>query len=142
LPLDALSATPGEWMKKPDELRRACCAATRIMATRPAVTPSSRLLTDCAAEGMLGLAHALNGLTLIFNPARALRVRRVSGSRIADWLPPFVNAIRTFAVVSVVSLFWVETAWPNGMTAVSFAAIIANLFPLRGRSGVLRLERF
>jgi len=59
-------------------------------------------------------------------------VRRVSGSRIADWLPPFVNAIRTFAIVGVVSLFWIEIAWPSGMTAVSFAAIVANLFPLRG----------
>jgi len=77
--------------------------------------------------------HALNGLALLIaDPARPVsRSRGVRRLRIADWLPPLVNAGRAFVVIGAAELFWIVTEWPNGASAITFAAIGVILFAPR-----------
>ena len=49
-----------------------------------------------------------------------------------DWLPALVNAARAFITIGVVELFWVVTAWPNGASAMVFAAILVLLLSPKG----------
>ena len=61
------------------------------------------------------------------------RVPRRGGVRlrVPDWLPALVNALRTFLTIGAVMLFWIVTAWPDGATAITFAAIGVILFAAR-----------
>jgi uncharacterized membrane protein YccC len=132
LPHDRLSASAGASPMKPAELRRACCAAARSMVGFPAQNPPQQLLADSAATGMIGMARALNGLTLIVDPREAIGVKGTARLRVPDTLPAFVNAARAFATVAVLSAFWIASAWPSGVTAITFAAVIVILLPLQG----------
>src|SRR5262249_6367416 len=63
--------------------------------------------------------------------------RRWSGIkriRVPDLLPALLNALRAFLTIGAVSLFWIVTAWPNGASAIVFAAVGASLLALRGDS--------
>jgi uncharacterized membrane protein YccC len=132
LPHDRLSASAGASRMKPAELRRECCAAARSLVRRPAETPRQQLLADSAATGMIGMSRALNGLTLVVDPSEALGVKGPARLRVPDTLPAFVNAARAFATVAVLSLFWIASSWPSGVTAITFAAVIVILLPLQG----------
>jgi uncharacterized membrane protein YccC len=132
LPLAALSATAERWLENPAALRGEACAAARRLARFAAATPSQRLLADAAAEGMLGAARALNGLQQAVDPRHAINVRVRSQFNVPDWLPAFVNAGRAFVTVAVLSLIWIETAWPSGTLAITFGAAVAVLFALQG----------
>ena len=132
LPLDTFPVASAEWMNEPAELRRACCLAARLLIRYEARTPSLRLLADSAAFGMLGIAQALNGLTQTVDPDNALSVLKTSCFTVPDWLPAFINAARAFAIVAILSLFWVETEWTSGALAITFGAVAAVLFPLQG----------
>jgi uncharacterized membrane protein YccC len=128
LPHDRLPASAGA----PAELRRECCAAVKFLVRLPAQTPRQQLLADSAATGMIGMSRALNGLTLVVDPRDAIRVRGAARLRVPDMLPASVNAARAFATVAVLSLFWVVSAWPSGVTAITFGAVIVILLPLQG----------
>jgi uncharacterized membrane protein YccC len=98
----------------------------------PAASPSLRLLADQTAEALAGISHALNGLALLV--ADSARPTPRHGSvrlRVPDWLPALVNAGRAFVVISAAELFWIVTAWPNGASAVAWAAIGVILLALR-----------
>ena len=96
---------------------------------------SSRLMADGAADVASGLAAAANGLALIDDPARARAVARVPKLVVADYLPAMINALRVFLGVGAVVLFWIVTAWPNGLQAVMFTAITIIVFsPMQDRS--------
>src|SRR5262249_43093018 len=90
------------WIGDPMRLLRACDAAVRRLVALPAGAPSLRLLADQTGEGLAGISKALNGLTLLVaDPARPVaRDRGVRRLRIADWLPPLINAGRAFVVIS------------------------------------------
>ena len=64
-------------------------------------------------------------------PGRLPAVAGVRRLRIQDWLPPFVNAGRTFVAIGAAELFWIVTAWPNGAAAITFATIVVILFAPR-----------
>jgi uncharacterized membrane protein YccC len=69
---------------------------------------------------------------LAADPARPVpRSRGGRRLRIADWLPPLVNAGRALVVIGAAQLFWIVTAWPNGAGAITFAAIGVILFAPR-----------
>ena len=127
LSLDATKST-----EEPAALRDACRAAVRPLTDLAAETPMQRLLADNAAIGMLGMARALNGLTGVIDPRDAVRVNRRARLHVADWLPAFVNAMRVLLAVGAVSLFWIVSAWPNGVAAITFCAVIVILLPLQG----------
>ena len=121
------------WMADPTRLLQACDAAVRRLVALPAGAPSLRLLADQTGEALAGISQALNGLTLLLaDPARPVaRDRGIRRLRIADWLPPLVNAGRAFVVIGAAALFWIITEWPNGAVAMTFAAIAVILFAPR-----------
>jgi uncharacterized membrane protein YccC len=132
LPRDRLSPDASGSVKTPAELRAACCSAVRSLTRFNAETPSQRLLADSAAQGMLGMARALNGLTGVVDPPNMIPVPGMARLHVPDWLPPSINAVRAFLAVAAMSLFWIASAWPNGALAITFCAIIVVLLPLQG----------
>jgi uncharacterized membrane protein YccC len=123
---------PTRWMADPIRLRQACEAAVRALIALPARTPSLRLLADQAAEVLAGISHALNGLALLVDdPAQPVPRRGGIRLRVPDWLPALVNGVRAFVTIGAVALFWIVTAWPNGASAITFAAIGVSLFAPR-----------
>jgi uncharacterized membrane protein YccC len=132
LPRDRLSPDASGSAKTPAELRQACCSAVRSLTRFKAETPSQRLLADSAAQGMLGMARALNGLVGVVDPPDMIPVRGMAQLHVADWLPPTIAALRVVLSVGAMSLFWIASAWPNGALAITFCAIIVVLLPLQG----------
>jgi uncharacterized membrane protein YccC len=132
LPRDRLSPDASGSAKTPAELRAACCSAVRSLTRFNAETPSQRLLADSAAQGMLGMARALNGLTGVVDPGDMIPISGTARLHVPDWLPPSINALRAFLAIGVISLFWIASAWPNGALAITFCAIIVVLLPLQG----------
>jgi uncharacterized membrane protein YccC len=136
---EPLRVMPGEdaaadWIAGPTHLLQACDAAVRKLVAMLAAVPSLRLLADQAAEALAGLSRALNGLALLVaDPAQPVdpgRGRR--RLRIPDWLPSLLNAGRAFVLIGAAELFWIVTAWPDGASLITFAAIIVILFTARG----------
>jgi len=132
LPRAALSPAATSSTEESAALRDACCSAVRSLTRLDAETPMQRLLADNAAAGMLGMARALNGLTGVIDPRDTIRVKGRPHLHVADWLPALVNAVRTLLAVGSISLFWIATAWPNGVAAITFCAVIVILLPLQG----------
>src|SRR5262249_28065904 len=60
-----LTGAPARWMGDPTALRRLCELAVRQLLALPAGTRSVRLLADKTAGAFLGIAQALNGLSLL-----------------------------------------------------------------------------
>ena len=117
-------AGPARWIADPVSLRRICDRAVRRLIALPAASPSLRLLADQTAE-------ALAGGLLVADSARPTLRRGSVRLRAPDWLPALVNAGRAFVVISAAELFWIVTAWPNGASAVAWAAIGVILLALR-----------
>ncbi len=130
--LRRLSFSPDAVAVRPAEARDRCSAAARAAMRLTMDSPSAQLLADAAAEGMLGMARAMNGLTLIVDPPRTRREDSGAAFHVPDWLPPAVVAVRAFAIIAAVSLFWIETAWTTGPLAITFATLVAVLFALQG----------
>lgn len=127
LPLDLRSPSePGnasDWMAEPLQRRQVYQVAVRALLALPADTPSLRLLADATAGALLGLSRALYGLALLLDQARAVPRGRVFRLQLPDLLPAFISAVRVFVTIAAAQLFWIATAWPNGATAMTFAAI-------------------
>lgn len=123
---------PDRWCEVPRRLRQSCRAAIRRLHRLPLDTPSGRLLADQSARFLTGIAEALSGLVLVVagRPGR-VKPGRTSQLRVADWLPPLVNAVRAFAAVAAAELFWIITAWPSGASAITWTAIPVLLFAPR-----------
>ncbi len=123
---------PTGWIADPIGLRRMHEAAVRALIALPAGTPSLRLLADHTAEALAGMSRALNGLALLVDdPARSVPRRRNPRLRVPDWLPSLVNAGRAFVTIGAAELLWIVTQWPNGASAITFAAIGVILFSPR-----------
>ncbi len=123
---------PTRWIADPTGLRRMCETGVRALIALPAGTPSLRLLADHTAEVLAGMSRALNGLALLVDdPVRSVPRRRGLGLHVPDWLPSLVNAGRAFVTICAVELLWIVTEWPNGASAILFAAIGVILFSPR-----------
>jgi uncharacterized membrane protein YccC len=123
-------ATP--WVTDPVGMRHQCDAAVRRLIAMPAGTPSVRLIADQTARLLAGLSDVLDGLALLVgDPVRHQGHRRRARPHVPDWLPALVNAGRVFVTIGAVEVFWVITAWPNGASAITFAAISVILFAPR-----------
>jgi uncharacterized membrane protein YccC len=120
-----------DWTVDPFTGRKLCAAAVRTLSSLAADTPSLRLLADRTAEALIGIRCALDGLRLVIDPARNVPGPRSGRFSVPDLLPAFVNAVRVFATISAVEIFWIVTGWPNGATAFVFAAITVILFSPR-----------
>jgi uncharacterized membrane protein YccC len=126
-----LQGEPARWIADPSRLRRACAAAMRALIAQPAGTPSLRLLADQTAVVLAGVAQALDGLALLVDDPTLPAPRRGMRLGVPDWLPPLLNAGRAFVVIGAVALLWIVTAWPNGASAITFAAIVVILLAPR-----------
>jgi uncharacterized membrane protein YccC len=123
---------PAAWTADPIGLHRICEAGVHRLSALEVATPSQRLLADKAAEGLAGMAHALNCLALLVaEPARPVPRGGAFRLHVTDWLPALVNAGRTFVTILAAALFWIVTAWPSGAGAIAWAAIPTILFAPR-----------
>jgi uncharacterized membrane protein YccC len=116
------------WTIDPSSGRKVCVATVRTLTSLTTDTPSLRLLADSAAEALIGVGRALDGLLLLIDPARYVAEPRFAWFSVPDLLPALVNALRVFVTIGAVELFWVVTAWPNGAQAIVFAAIAIIVF--------------
>ena len=132
LPRGRLSPAAADSAGEPEALREACRWAARSLISFNAETPVQRLLADNAALGMLGMARGLNGLTGVIDPRAIVGVGGTARLHVADWLPPLINAARVLVAVGAISLLWIASAWPSGVTAITFCAVIVILLPLQG----------
>jgi uncharacterized membrane protein YccC len=123
---------PAAWTADPIGLHAICEAGVHRLIALEVETPSQRLLADKAAEGLAGMAHALDGLALLVVET-AQPVLRGGGFHlhVTDWLPALVSAGRTFVTILAVAWFWIVTAWPSGAEAITWAAIPTILFAPR-----------
>ena len=85
------------------------------------------------AAWLHGIVHVLDGLAMLVDASG----RSPPGSRgfrlgVPDWLPAFISAARAIFAIGAVELFWVWTAWPNGGSAIVFAAAAVLLLSPRG----------
>jgi uncharacterized membrane protein YccC len=119
------------WLSSPADLRQTCKTAVRNVLISGADTPSLRLLAFRTAEALAGISRALNGLALLTHDAA-----RPPGSafdlRFRDWLPSLINGARALLTIGAVETFWIVTAWPNGATAITWAALVVILFAPQG----------
>jgi uncharacterized membrane protein YccC len=93
------------------------------------------LTAEGAADTVVGLSAAANGIVLLNDPAKA-HILRPSTFLVADYLPALVNAVRVFIGVGATVLFWIITEWSNGLQAVIFTAVTIMIFsPLQEKSG-------
>ena len=124
---------PARWMADPVALRRACEDAIRRLLVLPTGKPSLRLLADETAKVLGGMMRVLDGLALLVDaPGQLTPGHQGVQLGVPDWLPALVNAARAFITIGVVELFWVATAWPNGASAIVFAAIVVLLLSPKG----------
>lgn len=137
-----LASMPLTWGGRPDSAVIPLDSAKTLLSIRNLAAlgvndVSAHLTAEGAAETVIGLSAATNGIMLLNDPAKARDVlRRPSGFFVADYLPALVNAIRVFIGVGATVFFWVVTAWPNGLQAVVFAAVTIMIFsPLQEQSG-------
>jgi uncharacterized membrane protein YccC len=128
----AQQGDPALWMANPSGMRRACDAAIRMLIAMPAGTVSLRLLADQTANVLASFARILDGLALLVDDPARPRFRRPRASlSVPDWLPALVNAGRAFVTIVAAEIFWIVTSWPNGASAITFAAIVVTLLAPR-----------
>ena len=102
------------------------------MKELPASTPSLRLLADQTSTVLRGISDALNGLALLLSaPVDRSPERRSAQIRVPDFAPALVSVARSFLVVGAITLLWIFTQWPSGGLALTFSAIVVNLFSAR-----------
>jgi uncharacterized membrane protein YccC len=136
VPAETVALLSGDipaWRSYPAGARDRCAEAARTLDGMATADPSTRLLADRLAMGLLGLSHAANGLALIVNPVLARGVPRqpvLTGA--TDLLPALVNGLRAFATLIVVELLWILTDWQGGQGAVTFAFVTVVLLAPRG----------
>jgi len=132
LRIDARQDDPTGWVADPSKMLGICEAAVQALVEMPAATPSLRQLADQTANVLGGFAALLNGLALLVaDPARPRSRLRVATLHVSDWLPAFVNGGRAFVTIGAVEVFWIITQWPNGASAIVFAAVTVILLSPR-----------
>jgi uncharacterized membrane protein YccC len=124
----AVESDLASWATNAAYLRRACAAAVKAIMALAVDTPSTRMLADGAAEVLIGITRALDGITLMVDRGRLERKARAAQPPIPDYFPPLINAVRIFATICCVALFWIITAWPGGATAIAWSTIFIISF--------------
>jgi len=120
----------------PADTRDRCRQAANAMLAQSVANPAEALVATGAADVLVGLARALNGVALLVEPARAEVSESGANLRLPDLLPAILNGIRSCLIVLVLAAFWIVTAWPSGTTALLFGAIIVLLLSPRGDSAI------
>jgi uncharacterized membrane protein YccC len=129
----AREAPPRAWIEGAAQSRRLCETAASRLIDLPTDSPSLRLLADATAKALMGMSQALNGIALLVGDHALFASRSRTGIhlRVADWLPPLINAARAFVTIGGLAVFWIVAVWPAGAQAIAFAAISVSLFGSR-----------
>ncbi len=118
------SGDPQKWTRNPAALRDACASAARELGAMESEDASLVLMAASMTEWLTAAARTANGLALLLDPARARNVAShrpgLSGK---DLLPALINGLRVFATIVAAEAFWITTAWPSGLSAITFAAV-------------------
>ena len=123
---------PSSWLGDPARMRGLCRAAIDALSDMPSRTITLRLLADQTAVVIAGFSRILDGLALLAgDTTREHSTGRGFELHVSDWLPPLVNAGRSFAAIVAVEIFWIWTEWPNGAFAIVFTAITVILLSPR-----------
>jgi uncharacterized membrane protein YccC len=130
--VDRLPQSADALLRHAPDIRDACRAAARDASRVDASSPAAQLMADTGVTASVGMARALNGLTLVVDPARTRQADAVAIFYVPDWLPALIVALRAFVATGLVSLFFIVSPWPGGMAAVTFTVIVSVLFPLQG----------
>jgi uncharacterized membrane protein YccC len=131
------------WLSDPARTRGLCRAAIDALAETPLPTISLRLLADQTAAAIAGFYQVLDGLALLAgDTARERSPSRGLELHVPDWLPPLVNAGRTFATIVAVQIFWILTEWPNGALAITFSAVTVILLSPRSDESYAAAVKF
>ena len=126
------SDQPSSWLADPVRSRALCRMAVDALTELPTRTVTLRLLADQAAAAVAGFSRVLDGLALLAgDTTREYSAGRAFKLYVADWLPPLVNAGRTFVTIGAVQLLWIWTEWPSGALAITFAAVTVILLSPR-----------
>jgi uncharacterized membrane protein YccC len=130
---EALEANkPSPWLSNPTGMHGLCRTAIDALTRLPSRTVTLRLLADQTAAVIARFAQILDGLALLAgDTTREHSAGRGFELHVPDWLPPLVNAGRTFAAIVAVETFWIWTQWPNGAFAITFTAITVILLSPR-----------
>jgi uncharacterized membrane protein YccC len=115
----------------PSAARRMLLEDVKILVGYQAPEPSLRLIADRAAEGLLGLCRSLQGLSLLVQPDLVHGMDHSARPRVGDLLPAVLGGLRATALIAVLELFWVATAWQGGQLSITFAAVVITLFSPR-----------
>jgi uncharacterized membrane protein YccC len=82
---------------------------------------------------LAGLSRVLEALALLVDaPGEPPARKRGFRLSVPDWMPAVVNAARAFLAIGAIELFWVATAWPDGVEALVLVAIMLLLLSPRG----------
>jgi uncharacterized membrane protein YccC len=129
-------STPARWADDPVSVRSIYAEAERRLLALSVGTPSLRLLVDETTKVFSGILHVLDALAVLVDAhGQPPSEHRGGRPNVPDRLPALVNAARAFVTIGMVELFWVATAWPNGATAMMFAAnVLLLLSPLGDRA--------
>ena len=119
---------PSPWIDEPLALRQGYAGAIGKLMAMPAASPSLRLLADQAARMLAGLCHVLDGQALLLDDPARHQPRRRFAFHVADWLPAGIGAVRAFAAIVAMEVFWIVSQWPNGAWAITWTAITVILF--------------
>ena len=134
---------PSPWLSDPARKRGLCSAAIDTLAEMPSRTITLRLLADQTAAVIAGFSQVLDGLALLAgDTARVRSLGRGFELHVPDWLPPLVNAGRTFATIVAVQIFWIWTEWPNGSLAITFATLTVILLSPRSDESYAAAVKF
>lgn len=123
---------PSPWLSDPTWMRELCRVAIAALAQLPSRTITLRLLADQTAAAIAGFSQVLDGLALLAgDTTREHSAGRGFELHVPDWLPPLIDAGRTFTAIVAVEIFWIWTEWPNGAFAIVFTAITVILLSPR-----------
>jgi uncharacterized membrane protein YccC len=120
----------------PAETRDRCRAAAHTVAGIQVSTRGAELVQVGVTDALHGLAAALNGVALLVEPARAEDLPGSTALRLPDLLPALLNGLRAFLIILATAMWWILSAWPDGTSALLFAAIVVLLLSPRGESAV------
>lgn len=120
--------------------RRAYASTSRALLREPAASPSMRVLADEAARITAGFCRTLDGLALLRDGRVPLTTVRTRQRTPSDLLPALVAALRSFSVVLIAAALWIATAWPNGSTAIVWAALATVIFAAAGDESFTRVS--
>jgi uncharacterized membrane protein YccC len=139
LALSALPPGPAIVMtaeSSPAATRDRCREAAHAMMALQAPTPGIDIVMSGATRGLLGLDQALNGVALLVEPERAEDRLGEATVRVPDFMPAVINGVRSFTIILVLAGLWVFTAWPSGLSAMIFGAVIVLLISPSGDRAV------